>query len=167
MQVTPESEAAARAADSGEAVEVEESRSETTQVFANPDGTFTQTMNAAPVRARKSDGSWAGIDTSLERTDSGRIQAKSTTAEVSFSGGGPGSGMVRLQKEGKSLALGWPDALPEPRLNADAATYADVLPGVDLQLTATSTGFTQVLVIKTADAAENPPPRAVAYVRGH
>ncbi|WP_405633875.1 LamG domain-containing protein [Streptomyces sp. NBC_01174] len=156
MQVTPESEAAARAADSGEAVEVKESRSETTQVFANPDGTFTQTMNAAPVRARKSDGSWAGIDTSLERTDSGRIQAKSTTAEVSFSGGGPGSGMVRLQKDGKSLALGWPDALPEPRLNADAATYADVLPGVDLQLTATSTGFTQVLVIKTADAAANP-----------
>ncbi|MFG2329476.1 LamG-like jellyroll fold domain-containing protein [Streptomyces sp. NPDC048604] len=153
---TPESKAASRAEETGKPAEVGERRSETSQLFANPDGTFTQTMNAAPVRARKSDGSWAGIDTTLERTDGGRIRAKSTTAEVSFSGGGVGSGMVSLKKDGKTVSLGWPDELPEPKLDGDAATYAEVLPGVDLRLTATSTGFTQVLVVKTPQAAANP-----------
>ncbi|WP_327110933.1 LamG domain-containing protein [Streptomyces sp. NBC_01341] len=154
--LTPESEAAARAGETGKPVEVDEARSETSQTFANPDGTFTQTMNAAPVRARGGNGSWAAIDTTLERTAGGRIEARSTTAQVSFSGGGPGSAMVNLQRDGKSLTFGWPDALPEPTLDSDAATYAEVLPGVDLQLTATSTGFSQVLVVKTAKAAENP-----------
>ncbi|MER6564568.1 hypothetical protein ABT300_44085, partial [Streptomyces sp. NPDC001027] len=49
---TPESKAGARAAKTGERVEVTAKTSESTQLFANPDGTFTQEMNAAPVRAQ-------------------------------------------------------------------------------------------------------------------
>ncbi|MFD9222908.1 LamG domain-containing protein [Streptomyces sp. NPDC060064] len=153
---TPESEAAERAVETGERAEVVERRSEIVQLFANPDGTFTQTTSAAPVRVRKGDGSWAGIDTSLEHTGNGRVRAKSTATGVSFSGGGVGSGMVNLEKDGKTLQLGWPGPLPEPKLDGDEATYAEVLPDVDLLLTATSTGFTQVLVVKTPDAAVNP-----------
>ncbi|WP_258053784.1 hypothetical protein [Streptomyces sp. Ru72] len=59
---TPESEASALAAKTGERVAVDAATTESSQVFANPDGTFTQEMNAAPVRARKDDGTWAPID---------------------------------------------------------------------------------------------------------
>ncbi|MFF4831418.1 LamG-like jellyroll fold domain-containing protein [Streptomyces sp. NPDC001315] len=141
---------------------VEAATTESSQVFANPDGTFTQEMNAAPVRARKDDGSWAAIDTTLVREADGLVRAKNTTAGLTFSGGGSGDGLVTLEDEGHELQFGWPSALPEPRLDGDTATYPGVLPDVDLKLTALSSGYTSVLVVKTAAAAENP---ALATIR--
>ncbi|MFF3350863.1 LamG-like jellyroll fold domain-containing protein [Streptomyces sp. NPDC002779] len=119
-------------------------------------------MNAAPVRARKGDGTWAPIDTTLVREADGSVQAKNTTADLTFSGGGSGAGLVTLEDEGHELQLGWPSALPEPRLDGATATYAGVLPDVDLQLTALSSGYTSVLVVRTAEAAKNP---ALATIR--
>ncbi|MBB6421992.1 hypothetical protein HDC93_007626 [Streptomyces sp. AK010] len=148
--------ASALAAESGERVAVEGATTESSQVFANPDGTFTQEMNAAPVRARKDDGAWGAIDTTLVRDVDGEIRAKNTTAAVTFTGGGNGDGLVRLEDGGHSLKLGWPTALPEPELKGATATYPDVFRDVDLQLTALSTGYTSVLVVKTAEAADNP-----------
>ncbi|MGV9557435.1 LamG domain-containing protein [Streptomyces sp. NPDC003522] len=130
--------------------------SESSQVFANPDGTFTQEMNAAPVRARKADGTWAPIDTTLTRQGDGSVRAENTTADLTFSGRGSGDALVTLEDEGHKLKLGWPTALPEPRIDGDTATYAEVLPEVDLRLTALSSGYTSVLVVKTAAAAQNP-----------
>lgn len=159
---TPESEASARAAKTGERVVVDAATDESSRVFANPDGTFTQEMNAAPVRARRDDGSWAAIDTTLVREADGSVRAKNTTADVTFSGGGSGHGLVALEADGHELKFGWPAALPEPRLDGATATYASVLPDVDLQLTALSSGYTSVLVVKTAAAANNP---ALANIR--
>ncbi|MGW3990397.1 LamG domain-containing protein [Streptomyces sp. NPDC004830] len=152
---TAESVASARAAASGEPVAVEVATTESTQTFANPDGTFTQEMNAAPVRARKDDGTWGAIDTTLVRGADG-VRAKNTTADLTFTDGGNGEGLVTLKDEGHSLRLGWPTALPEPELKGATATYPDVLQDVDLQLTALSTGYTSVLVVKSAEAADNP-----------
>jgi len=159
---TAESEAIARAADAGERVVVDSATTESSQVFANPDGTFTQEMNAAPVRARRDDGSWAPLDTTLVREADGSVRAKNTTADLTFSGGGDGKGLVTLEEKGHELRLGWPTALPEPRLDGATATYADVLPDVDLKLTALNSGYTSVLVVKTAEAAKNP---ALATIR--
>ncbi|MGW6506542.1 LamG-like jellyroll fold domain-containing protein [Streptomyces niveus] len=153
--VSAEARAAAQAATTGERAEVLTERSEISQVFANPDGTFTQETNASPVRAEQDDGSWAPIDTTLERGGDGRIRARSTTTRVEFSGGGTQS-MVSLTKDTKRLALGWPKALPAPAIEGSSATYPNVLTDVDLRLTATSTGFTQVLIVKTAEAAADP-----------
>ena len=158
----PESEASALAAKTGERVVIDSATTESSQVFANPDGTFTQEMNAAPVRARKDDGTWAPIDTTLVREADGSVHAKNTTASLVFSGGGSGNGLVTLEDEGHELKLGWPTALPEPRLDGATATYAGVLPDVDLKLTALSSGYTSVLVVKTAQAAKNP---ALATIR--
>ncbi|WP_405910210.1 LamG domain-containing protein [Streptomyces sp. NBC_00828] len=141
---------------------VDAATTESSQVFANPDGTFTQEMNAAPVRARKDDGTWAPINTTLVRETDGSVRAENTTAGLTFSGGGSGEGLVTLEDEGHELRLGWPTALPEPRLDGDTATYAGVLPDVDLKLTALSSGYTSVLVVKTAEAAKNP---ALATIR--
>ncbi len=129
---------------------------ESSQVFANPDGTFTQEMNAAPVRARKDNGTWASIDTTLVREADGSVRAENTTADAAFSGGGSGDALVTLKGAGHELQLGWPTALPEPSVEGDTATYAGVLPDVDLKLTALSTGYTSVLVVKTSEAAKNP-----------
>ncbi|MFF3933592.1 LamG domain-containing protein [Streptomyces hirsutus] len=135
---------------------VDAATTESSQVFANPDGTFTQDMNAAPVRARRDGGTWAPIDTSLVRAADGSVRAENTTVGLTFSGGGSGDELVTLKDKGHELQLGWPTVLPEPRLDGNTATYAGVLPDVDLKLTALSTGYTSVLVVKTAEAAENP-----------
>ncbi|MEU2897601.1 LamG-like jellyroll fold domain-containing protein [Streptomyces sp. NPDC001273] len=125
-------------------------------MFANPDGTFTREMNAAPVRAQKDDGTWAPIDTDLLREADGSVRARNTTADLTLSGGGSGSSLVTLKDDGHKLKFGWPTALPEPRLEGNTATYAAVLPDVDLQLTALSSGYTSVLVVKSPEAAANP-----------
>jgi hypothetical protein len=52
-------------------VAVDTTTIESSQVFANLYGTFTQEMNAAPVRARKDNGTWAPIDTTLVRESDG------------------------------------------------------------------------------------------------
>ncbi|MDX3095099.1 bulb-type lectin domain-containing protein [Streptomyces sp. ME19-03-3] len=53
--------------------------------------------------------------------------------------------------------------MPKPTLNGNVATYAEVLPGVDLQLKAEIEGFSQLLVVKTAEAAENPALASLKY----
>ncbi|MFI5477181.1 LamG-like jellyroll fold domain-containing protein [Streptomyces cacaoi] len=153
---TAESQASALAAKTGERVAVDAATTDSSQVFANPDGTFTQESNAAPVRAQKDDGTWAPIDTTLVRKTDGSVRAKNTTAGLTFSGAGSGAALVTLEDKGHELKLGWPTALPEPSLDGATATYAGVLPDVDLQLTALSSGYTSVLVVKTAEAAKNP-----------
>ncbi|MDX8149512.1 LamG-like jellyroll fold domain-containing protein [Lentzea sp. BCCO 10_0061] len=54
------------------------------------------------------------------------------------------------------MSITWPfGALPTPVLSGPEATYTEVLPGVDLKLTASVRGFSQLLVVKNREAAEN------------
>ncbi|MEH0545884.1 FG-GAP-like repeat-containing protein [Streptomyces sp. B21-105] len=53
--------------------------------------------------------------------------------------------------------------LAKPTLVENVATYAEVLPGVDLQLKAEVEGFSQLLVVKTAEAARNPELASLKY----
>ncbi|WP_377267659.1 LamG-like jellyroll fold domain-containing protein [Peterkaempfera sp. SMS 1(5)a] len=63
---------------------------------------------------------------------------------------------MTLDRAGRTLSYTWPSALPAPTLRGDTATYADVLPGVDLQMRADVDGFHELVVVNTADAARNP-----------
>jgi hypothetical protein len=154
--VVDETTALAQAKASGEPVEVTADRSEYSTTHANPDGTFTLTQSSTPQRVKRDDGSWAGVDPTLERRSDGRITPKGAVVDLSFSGGGSGVDMLRLGKGGRSIRLGWADALPEPTLDGATATYPNVFDGVDLQLTATAEGYREVLVVKTPEAAQNP-----------
>lgn len=148
--------ALAQAKSSGEPVEVTADRTEHSTTHANPDGTFLLTQSSTPQRVHREDGSWGQVDPVLERRPDGRIAPKGAVVDLSFSGGGSGSDMLRMGKDGRSITLGWTDALPEPTLKDATATYADVLDGVDLQLTATAEAYREVLVVKTPEAAANP-----------
>ncbi len=120
-------------------------------MFANPDGTLEAREYLRPVRARVS-GEWKPIDTDLAALPDGAVAPKVTTVGLRFSGGGDGP-LVRLENAGREVALSWPGALPAPELDAATATYREVLPGVDLRMGAQEDGFTQLLVVKTAEAA--------------
>lgn len=131
-------------------------RTEYSTTQANPDGSFTLTQSTTPQRIKRQDGSWGAIDPVLERRPDGRVAPKGAVVDMSFSGGGTGSDMIRLGKDGRSVTLDWSGALPQPTLDGPTATYADVFDGVDLQLTATAEGYREVLVVKTPQAAQNP-----------
>ncbi|MEV5432056.1 LamG-like jellyroll fold domain-containing protein [Streptomyces sp. NPDC052701] len=149
--------ASALAAQTGEPVEVLYERTEHSQVFAQPDGGFKLTQTTAPQRVRASDGSWKPVDVTLAKRADGRIAPRGAVVDLSFSGQGNGSDMIRIgDRNGHTLSLGWGRSLPEPVLEGDTATYREVLPGVDLRLTATAESYREVLVVKTPEAAASP-----------
>lgn len=66
---------AEQAAASGQPVEVAADRTEYSQTFANPDGTYTLKQATAPQRARDASGGWHDIDTTLVQRADGTIGA--------------------------------------------------------------------------------------------
>ncbi|MFD1325535.1 LamG-like jellyroll fold domain-containing protein, partial [Micromonospora sonneratiae] len=146
-----EASARATARASGQRVEVASLATQTRQVYAQPDGRMLLRQHARPVQVRQGD-RWVPVDTTLRVRPDGRVAPIAATVDVSFSGGGSGA-LVNLGQGDKRLALEWVGALPAPTLIGDTAIYHDVLPGVDLRLTADSQGFSEVLVVKTPQAA--------------
>ncbi|CAM5428626.1 LamG domain-containing protein [Streptomyces tanashiensis] len=149
--------ALAEAKKSGERVEVQGERSERTTVFANPDGyTFTLEQSSVPVRVTKPGGGWQTPDATLVRRSDGSIGPKAASAVMTFSRGGSTDPLVSIEEQGRSLALDWQGSLPAPVIDGSSALYREVLPGVDLKVTATVESFQHVLVVKTPKAAANP-----------
>ena len=137
----------------GRRVEVLAERTEQSQTFANPDGTTTFEVSVAPERVRRGS-TWVPVDTALVKTADG-LAPKASVMPVTFSGGGHGP-LAKLTNGSRELAISWPGTLPTPVLYGDIAIYRNVLPDVDLHVTATATGFSEVVVVKTPQAAANP-----------
>jgi hypothetical protein len=146
--------ASARAAATGQPVEVLDRRTETGTVTANPDGTFTSRENARPVRVRRGV-DWVPVDATLSRRSDGTVAPTATSMPMAFSGGGTGP-LVRVGRDGGRLDLSWPGTLPAPVLDGPTARYVDVRPGIDLVLTADALGFSQLVIVKNATAAVDP-----------
>ncbi|EHR63229.1 LamG-like jellyroll fold domain-containing protein [Saccharomonospora cyanea] len=154
--------ASARAKAEGEPVRVEEETTETVEVLANPDGTFTWRQSLTPQRV-KQDGQWRSIDTTWERRSDGTIRTVATPVDVTLSPGGAAEPLVVASKDGYEVGLEWQGELPEPVLDGSTATYPDVLPDVDLIVTANPEGFSQLLKIKTREAADHPELSEIGY----
>jgi hypothetical protein len=92
-------------------------------------------------------------DATLEKRADGSVAPKAAAPQMVFSGGGDGDPLARIASRGRSLELKWPGELPEPQLDGASALYPEVLPGVDLKVTATVESFQHVLVVKTPQAA--------------
>jgi hypothetical protein len=152
----PVAQASAAAAVNGRPVEIVSARTDSTQTFAEPGGGFQTVESLVPNRVQRHDGSWVPIDTTLSRRSDGSIAPVAITTGVTLSGGGAGP-MYTLSQNGTSMSTYWPGrALPNPTLSGATATYADVLPGVDLLLSATASGISELLEVTNAAAARNP-----------
>jgi len=103
-------------------VESLEDRTETSTTTANPDGTFTLLDYQSPVRIKR-DGEWLDIDPTLEKQPDGSYRPKVSAADIVISGGGDkDAGQVTFD-DGRSVAVTWPAALPEPTIDGGVATY--------------------------------------------
>ncbi|MBP2478602.1 hypothetical protein JOF53_007474 [Crossiella equi] len=167
-QAAPAREAATEAAASTAArqqnkpVQVTSRTTESSDVVANPDGTFTRTEHVSPVRAKRGD-TWVPIDLTLRTRPDGLVEPAASPVELRLSGGGTGQPLAVLGRDGREVGLGWDAPLPTPVLSTDTATYREVYPGADLVVRATRTGFSQLLVVKNAEAAKNPKVRKVVF----
>jgi len=142
-------------------VVVSSSLTPTVSVVAKSDGTLERTEDTVPVRTEQN-GTWVPVDTSLE-ADGSWLTPSATDTHVRFSRGGSDT-LAQVQTDsGAWVSESWPDggALPVPEVDGSTALYADVVPNVDMQLTATPSGMSEVLVVKTAEAAASPELRQV------
>ena len=140
----------------GSKVEVLDDRTDSSQTFANPDGTFSYQAYAIPQWIQQS-GTWKALDPTLTATATGSYAPALSQSPLVLSGGGSGP-LATMTENGKQFSVTWPTALPAPTVSGATATYADVLPsGVDLQVTATAAGgIEETLIVENAAAAADP-----------
>lgn len=150
----PEALAQVEAAETGQPVEVLAQRTEASQVFADPDGTFTQDTYALPQFVRQNQ-KLVPIDTTLKANADGSLSPKATEVDVRLSGGGEGP-LATVVRDGRSMSWSWPEPLPNPEVDGDTLTFGNVLTDVDLKVRTSSAGFSSLLVVKTAEAAADP-----------
>ncbi|GLW32885.1 hypothetical protein Areg01_58230 [Actinoplanes regularis] len=123
--------------------------------MANPNGTVTLTQSVLPTRTRV-DGVWQNLDATLVPNPDGTWSPKVAQVPLRLSGGGT-TPMAVLGDDKLGATIGAPMTLPTPTVSGPTATYTDVLPGVDLQITARNIGgFSEVFVVHDATAAANP-----------
>ncbi|MYQ52806.1 MULTISPECIES: FG-GAP-like repeat-containing protein [unclassified Streptomyces] len=134
--------------------ELMSARTETSDTWALPDGSFSVKRYGSAIRMLRN-GAWVATDPSLVFAEDGTVVPKASMVSVAFSGGGTGP-LLSGVKDGRTLTLSWPTPLPKPVVSENVATYSEVLPGVDLQLKAEVEGFSQLFVVKNAAAAADP-----------
>ncbi|WP_457032120.1 ricin-type beta-trefoil lectin domain protein [Kitasatospora sp. P5_F3] len=150
-------DAFAKAATTGKPVAIDALTTETTETFADPDGhTLSSDARAQDVRTKRN-GTWETLDATLRAGADGTVTPALTGSDLVLSGGGTGPLATITTAEGKKLSIGAPFALPKPTLSGSTATYASVLPDVDLEVTARPDGgWRDVIVVKTPQAAADP-----------
>ncbi|MEW9555429.1 LamG-like jellyroll fold domain-containing protein [Nonomuraea sp. NPDC050783] len=151
---TPEQQARA----TGRQAEVLSQRTERSQVFAQPDGSYSMEQSPEPVRVRRGEG-WADVDTTVRVLQDGRVGPAATVTPTVYSGGGTAP-LAEFGGDDR-LVLHWPAELPAPKLDGDRAVYAEVLPGVDLQMETFTQGFGYALIVKNREAARDPAVREI------
>lgn len=145
----------------GKRVEVGNLRDESRTVYAEPDGTMLAVEHVNPVRVIR-DGRWVPVDATLVEAPDGSLGPRSAIFGLRLSGGGTGP-LLTAERAGRSFSLDWPGDLPEPEHDGPQATYPEVLPGVDLVINVSPDAFSHVLVIKNAEAAQNPKVREITF----
>jgi RHS repeat-associated protein len=145
---SPEATALAQAKATGKPVEVLPDRDETTSVAAQPDGTFTAKLTSQIQNVQRS-GSWVPVDTSLNAASDG-LHPGAIKGTLTLSDGGSASpAAVFSDGAGHTVTLPATSDLPTPTIAGNTATYANVLPNVDLTQSALTSGVEQSLVIKS------------------
>lgn len=156
----------------GRRVEVLDRRTETSTTWADPEGTLTTEVSAGPVRMLE-DGRWVDVDATLRRRADGGIAPEAHPNHLRLAGPGgakarsaraaaeaPASAardLITLGTGDRRIGVQWKGGLPAPVLDGTRATYPDAVPGADLVVDATRTGFEQFLTLKQRPAGDLAP----------
>ncbi|WP_093849241.1 DNRLRE domain-containing protein [Streptomyces pini] len=136
----------------------------TTRTTANPDGTLTTELTSGPERVWQ-DGRWHKVDVTLTAAD-GDVRAKRHPNGLRLAGRGgtvakslsaarnaPARDLVTLGSGDQAVTLQWKGGLPEPELDGTTARYKNAVPGADVIVEATRTGFEQFVEIERKPTA--------------
>lgn len=159
--------ALAEAEKSGRTTLVPDETTPTNLTYAHPDGTLTSEVSAGPERMLQ-DGAWVDVDATLTTTETGGIEAKAHPEGLTLASGSgtparslraandaAGRDLVTLGSAAEQVTLQWKGGLPEPVLDGTTATYEDALPGADVIVRATRTGFEQYVKLRSKPAADD------------
>ncbi|MFE5843809.1 DNRLRE domain-containing protein [Streptomyces niveus] len=127
----------------------------TTYTVANPDGTLTTELTAGPERVWKN-GAWKKADATFTEAADGsiasrahpnglRLGGRSGTLPKSLRAGQADTArdLVTLGTGDSAVTLQWKGGLPKPQLDGTRARYKNAVPGADVIVEATRTGFEQ------------------------
>ncbi|MFD7548930.1 DNRLRE domain-containing protein [Streptomyces sp. NPDC059816] len=143
----------------GKKVAIQDETTATSYTVANPDGTLTTELTPGPERVWRA-GKWRKVDATLTQSSDGTIKAKEHSHGLRLAGNGgsiPRSladardaaprDLVTLGTGDQAVTLQWKGGLPKPELNGTSARYRDAIPGADVIVEATRTGFEQYVEI--------------------
>ncbi|MER5215451.1 RHS repeat-associated core domain-containing protein [Streptomyces sp. NPDC002838] len=153
---------------SGKRVEALSERTETSTTWANKDGSLTTELSAGPIRFEdESTGDWRDVDLDLVSGSGGGVEPKAHPRGLKLAGksGSPAKSLraaqaakatdlVTLGEGDEQITLQWKGGLPAPKLDGTRAEYANAVPGADVVVEATRTGFEQFVEIKQKPAAD-------------
>lgn len=143
-------DAIARAVNEGVRVEIPEARSEFSTTYANPDGSISVVESGTPIWAPTPSAGWVAIDPSFCINPDGSFSPRAVNVSFSISGGGgtpdQWQPLIASTAPDRPSWL-WFGQLPAPELTGQEATYAQVVPGVNIVVTATDNGFEQSFVL--------------------
>ncbi|MFF3395950.1 RHS repeat-associated core domain-containing protein [Streptomyces sp. NPDC002669] len=174
----PKKSAATQAADipsarvaarlSGKRVEALSERTETSTTWANKDGSLTTELAAGPVRFEdETTGDWRDVDLELVQGSDGSVEPTAHPRGLKLAGktGTPpkslkaaqasiATDLVTLGEGEQQITLQWKGGLPAPKLDGTRAEYVNAVPGADVVVEATRTGFEQFVEIKQKPATD-------------
>lgn len=144
---------------SGKRVEALAARTETSTTWANPDGTLTTDSYAGPMRYKAGD-KWIETDATLLKLPDGSVAPRSQPSGLKLTASDAARSaradaprdLASIGSGEHQVTLQWKGALPEPVLAGPKATYRDALPGADVIVEATRTGFEQYVELKHRNA---------------
>ncbi|MEU9230365.1 RHS repeat-associated core domain-containing protein [Streptomyces massasporeus] len=149
---------------SGKRVEALSERTETSTTWVNKDGSLTTELTAGPVRFERED-KWVDVDLKLRESGSGvepvahpeglQLAGRTGTPAKSLKAAreAKATDLVTLGEGDQQIALQWKGGLPKPKLDGTRAEYVNAVPGADVVVEATRTGFEQFVEIKQRPGA--------------
>ncbi|MFJ4965609.1 DNRLRE domain-containing protein [Streptomyces sp. NPDC088729] len=153
---------------SGRQVEALSERTETSTTWANKDGSLTTELTAGPVRFQdETTADWRDVDLDLISSADGGVEPKAHPHGLKLAGktGTPATSLkaaqaakatdlVTLGEGVEQITLQWKGGLPTPQLHGTRAEYVNAIPGADVVVEATRTGFEQFVEIKKKPATD-------------
>ncbi|MER5466894.1 DNRLRE domain-containing protein, partial [Streptomyces sp. NPDC002668] len=151
---------------SGKRVEALSERTESSTTWVNKNGSLTTEIAAGPVRFKDDSGQWRDVDVDLAALSDGSVEPKAHPRGLRLSGksgkkasslkaaqAAAATNLVTLGEGDGQITLQWRGGLPAPKLDGTRATYTNAVPGADVVVEATRTGFEQFVEVKSKPAA--------------